>query len=332
MDADQKYKYNSQYNNMKNPGTRALILSFVIASTIICLTPAVMAVRFQVGVSPAVINLGEISAGESKRGSLVLTTTSDEGFLVNIDVAQGSNDFFGERYSYVMEAYSEQDASSWLSFLNAPVYLDVSTESSDPNIIKASKVNFIVNVPDDAEPGYHLVEIIPNPEVPSGWSTGVNIVAVTKINLLFKVLGDADREGEILDMNARIVGKRTMVDIYFQNTGSVSMYARADNIMIYDSEKRLIDSIWSSKAFIEPGEVVKLTGFVTRPLDPGSYLASANVSYMTGHAAKETDLWLEPPSLAAAQDAPSASEQAAFPWWIVIIAILIIGYVIYRYV
>lgn len=317
---------------MKISGSRAVIFSIAMALTILFLEPACMAIKFQMGVSPAIIDLGEISRGDSKRGSFVLTTTSDEGFLVNIDVARGSKDFFMGRYSYAAGEYSEQDASRWINFLNAPVYLDASTDSSDPNIIKASKINFIVNVPENAEPGYHLVEIIPTPDVPSGWSTGVNIVAVTKINLLLKVLGEVDRKGEILDMNARIVGKRTMVDIYFQNTGSVSMYAQADNILIYSTEGQLLERLWSSKSFVEPGEVVKLTGFVTRPMDPGSYLATANVSYMNGHAAKETDLWLEPPSLAAVQEEPAAPGQAAFPWWIVIIAILIIGYIIYRYV
>jgi hypothetical protein len=123
-----------------------------------------------------------------------------------------------------------------------------------------------------------------------------------------------------------------MVDVFFQNTGSVSMFAKADNIRLYDTGGKLLGSLWSTRTFTEPGEIVKLKGFVTSAFEPGGYLASANVSYLTGHSAKETDFWIEAQAAPAAPSAPGVPGEAAFPWWILIVVILVVGYVIYRYV
>jgi len=301
-----------------------------ICTALVC--PALSsASQFQVGVSPGVLNIGEIYPGDSRRASFIITTTSDQGFMVDIDIGMGSLDFFDGRHSDLLGEYSEQDASSWVKFLNVPIYLDTESENSGANVIKAEKINFIVQVPESAEPGYHLVEIIPKPQVPGGGSASVSIVAITKINLLLKVVGEAERSGEVLDMTARIVGKRTMVDVLFKNTGSVSMYAKANSMKLFDTGGKLLENIRSTRTFTEPGQVVKLSGFVTKALDPGAYLASTNVTYGTGHAAKETDVWIEHPSQLAVP-APTKPSQAEFPWWIVILAILIIAYIIYRYV
>jgi len=309
------------------------VLSLIMCFSLILVLPFVASAKqFQVGVTPAVINLGEINPGESKRGSFVITTTSDEGFMVGIDVNRGSLGFFDGRYGYILEEYSEEDASEWVNFLNVPIYLDTETGSSGSSTIRAEQINFIVSVPEDAEPGYHLVEIAPNPEVPSGWSTAVNIVAITKIHALFRVSGEVERDGDVLEINARNVGSRTMVDVLFHNTGSVSMFAAAKRIDLYDTGGNLLENIWSTRTFARPGEIVKLTGFVTDALEPGSYLVTANVSYVTGNAAKETDIWIEGVPGQAAPAPGDPPQEAAFPWWILIIAILVFGYIIYRYV
>jgi len=308
-------------------------LSLIICLSVVLILPFIASAKqFQVGVTPAVINLGEIRPGETKRGSFVITTTSDESFMVDIDVNRGSLDFFNGRYGYILEEYSEEDASGWVNFLNVPIYLDTETGGSGSGTIRAEQINFIVNVPEDAEPGYHLVEIAPNPEVPSGWSTAVNIVAITKIHALFMVSGDVKRDGDVLEINARNVGSRTRVDVLFHNTGSVSMFAAAKKIDLYDTEGNLLENIWSTKTFTRPGEIVKLTGFVTEALNPGSYLVTANVSYLTGNVAKETDIWIEGIPGQAAPVPGGPPQEAAFPWWVLIIAILVFGFIIYRYV
>jgi hypothetical protein len=287
---------------------------------------------FQVGVSPAFLNLGEIGRGESRRGTFSITTSSDEGFLVYITAEKGGMDFFDGRYKDMLVEYSEEDASSWINFLNHPVFLEPDPERKSTSVMGQEQINFILNVPDDAEPGYHLVEITPKPKPPSGWSTAVNIMAITKISLLFKVAGEVERSGEILDVSARNTGLRTRFDVYFQNTGSVSMFVKADDIDLYDTEGNLLYNAESSKGLSSPGEVLKLTGLVTKNTKPGSYLAFTNVTFSTGHAAKDTDIWIAPTEAPAAAAPAQPPIETAFPWWIIVIVIVIIAYIIYRYI
>jgi len=303
--------------------TVCLAFAMILMIFPICIS----AKSFQVGVSPLILNLGELERGTTKVASFSIITSSDESFMVDVKAARGDMGFFDERTEMLKE-YSEVDASGWVEFMNNPIYLDTELEGEDPGIKRFEEIRFLVKVPEDAEPGYHLVELVPTPRVPSGRITGVNVVAITKINMFFRVSGEAVRSGELLDINAEIAGPRTKFDLFFQNTGTVTMSAKANEIEIYDQENNIIGKMMSNTGSVEPGGMLVLNGYYNSPLQPGDYRVFANISYFSDHVEGESDVWIEVPVVVPAG---KIVEAVVFPWWVVVLAaVLMFSYIIYR--
>jgi hypothetical protein len=307
-----------------------LVAAF-ISMTLLAALPVAMGAKYQLGVTPVFIDLGEIERGESKLASFNVITSSADDFMVRVTANPGILDFFSSRHNKPMlPEFSEEDATGWVSFMNNPFYLDVSEGRDLGGNKKSEQVNFLIRVPENAEPGYHLVELSPQPEPPPGSGTGVAIVAVTKINVLFRVPGEAVRSGNLLDITSRSYGSRTRINLFFQNDGSVSESARGEVIRIWDNEGNLLKDFHSGIGLAEPGEMITLSGSLSEPLEPGNYRVFANVTYFSGHTAKESELYVAPPPPETTGQVVARSD---FPWWIIIIiVILVIAYLIYRYV
>lgn len=286
--------------------------------------------KFQVGVSPAFLDLGEVERGSSNLASFNVLTSSEESFLVDVKVAKSHVDFFKGEWAGYLKYFSEEDASSWVHFMSNPVYLDTPPDNQAGGIRKAEAINFLVNVPENAEPGYHVVEISPTPRVPGGMGGGIDVVTITKINVMFRVKGDAVRSGTILDASSRQASAGTRIDVYFHNNGTVTISAKADVIEVHDSEGKLAGTMTSSKEYIAPGQMVRLNSLLPDALNPGRYTASIDVNYYSGHSRKEVEFWVEAPK--PAPPSGRVVEAAAFPWWFfaLLFAIAAFSYWVYR--
>jgi len=312
---------------------KKLILLLVVFLLLVHNTLA--ARQFSVGVSPSLLNLGEVPYGSSKPAKFHIDTVSDETLLVYLESQPSLIDFFDRpAYKDYIYNYSEEDPSGWVQTFSNPVELKPITElQTFGGAIKGwREVSFLVNVPKNAEPGYHLIKILPKPALPSNslGQVGVGITALTPITLIFKTPGEAIRDGKILDITTgRYLRNGVEIYTHFLNTGTVTISAKAKKIEIYDKNGTLITTLTSDTKKVKPGEKTVLTAFIPYGiLGSGEYKVSSTVDFITGKVQKNATIKLYPKVIAA--PAPPAAKPLVIPWWIlVVIVIIIISVIIY---
>ena len=283
---------------------------------------------FNVGVSPSLINLGNLERGTTNIVKFYVVTESDKPLLVSLESENGRLEFFDISYKNLIYNYSEEGTSSWVKFLSNPV--ELKPQNSTYETIKGwREVNFLLEIPKNAEPGYHVVRIRPSPSVPTGTGGGVGsrLVAITSINIIFNIPGDAKRDGLILDTVAgNFLSNNLDIDTYFQNTGTTTITAKATQ-KIYDKDGNFITEIESTKEYVKPKEVrVLISSLPLNGISLGDYQVFNTVSYTTDSAYKNSTISITPELLVAK---PKAEE---FPVWIFIVIIIIIALIIYRWV
>ena len=295
------------------------LLAFLVLANL-----SIAGTRFSVGVSPSVVTLDNVESGSGKIVNFYIVTIYDDPLLVNLQAEQGSIDFFQAGYATFLVNYSEQDVSSWAQFFNNPVELIPATTGDTSTLKGWREIDFLVDVPRNAEPGYHLLNVKPLPTVPEesvGGEAGTMLVAVTSLNVLFNVPGEAKREGVILDTNA----ENGYISTYFKNTGTVTISATASQ-KIYDESGKHIADWRSPKELLIPGET---RVFRNRFSSIGKYTVSTTVNYITGSAFRNSTV-----VVAAITGMVAGKEET--PWLtiliilIAIISIILIAIFIYR--
>lgn len=302
------------------------IMFFVVFSIIS------FAISLNVGVSPGILDLGELERGTTNLVKFYIITVSEEPLLVYLEPEEGRLEFFDNHYNNLIFNYSEENVAKWVKFLSNPVELKPQNETLKTNYeaIKGwREVNFLLEVPKDAEPGYHLIKIKPVPSVPSGIAgrVGARVVTITSINIFFKIPGDTKREGMILDtVPESYTPNELIIDSYFQNTGTATITAKAIQ-KIYDKDGNFITEISSAKEIVKPKEVKPLKSFLPiTGLNFGDYNVFTTVSYTTDSAYKNSTISITPEILIVK---PKAEE---FPLWIFIVIIIIFAIIIYRWI
>jgi hypothetical protein len=316
-------------------------LSVPVATIILSIpVPAMAAAEYSIGVSPPIVDAGDFNPGETRIVKFFIVTPSTEPLLVYLEGEQGRTDFFTSRDSYkpLIANMSEQNIVSWLEFLRNPTEirpLNESVRTQGGSLAGWEEVSFLINVPKDAEPGYHLVRVTPYPTTPSEnlGPVGARMVAVTAISILFNVRGPALRQGVILDVTAgKFTGRQLEIDTYFKNTGTDTITAKAMQDITLNGS--VVGSISSSGDPVKPGETKILRTYLPESsitsgmLESGSYVSNTNVSYISGSVTKVSAL-----RFGAAPSETQAQDQGEFPWWImaVVAAVVIVAVLIYRW-
>jgi len=290
-----------------------------------------------VGVSPPSLYVGEIQPGEYKIVRFNLITSSEDVALVYLGSVKGNIDIFvHNEYKDFIWNYSEEDVSSWVEFVSNPVELKHTDEQprtkAGSTIKGATEITFLIHVPKDAEPGYHTGKITLDPRPPPTYTGMFTIKAVVPFTYIFKVPGITVREGRIFGLaSGDYSGNNLILEVFFQNTGTVTMFPNAGTIEIFDERNRTLDTLSTSRDYIKPGEMKRLKAFWNvEGLKLGEYEALAEVDYVTGFAIKMSTIEVyERPSVPPT--AKAIERIYLFPWRIlVVIVIVIIGYLFYR--
>jgi hypothetical protein len=292
------------------------------------LASSVNAIDYSVGVSPPVVEAGKIEGGTTKIIKFYINTISDETLLVRLEPQESSFDFFvRDAYKTLKENYSEQSVKGWAEFLSNPVELKPNNETVAPGYVRGRReINFLLNVPENADPGYHILNIMPTPKVldENFGAVGSGVVALTSVNVLFFVPGEAHRDGIILDVLPEAFsnfGQIIGINTHFQNTGTLSIIARSVN-RIY-SNNTLVAEIMSGKEIVMPGEKLALKApLSTSGLSEGDYRIETVVDYTTGTASKNTTMSLHPTQTVTVS-------KTEFPFWIIILVIIVILIILY---
>jgi hypothetical protein len=288
-----------------------------------------------VGVSPVIVDLGEISKGESKIGSFYVISPTDEKLLIRLETLSGSIDFFKTYYKESIMNVSEEDAKDWIKFINNPVELEPPKE--EIRLLKGSvkgarEINFILEVPRDAEPGYHMVRIRPSPvisETPTEGGVGIKAITVIDIKVVFKISGDAIRDGRVLDIvTGNYIGDDLEVKILFQNYGTTTLNVNANPIKVLKNGNE-IATLSPVSDFVKPGETKELRTLLnTRNITTGEYEIVANVSYSTDTISFSSTIQVYPKP----EVAPKKEFKLPYTLIFAILIIILTIYLVYRFI
>jgi hypothetical protein len=286
------------------------------------------AIEYSVGVSPPVVEAGSIDKGATKIIRFYINTISDETLLVYLDPQESGFDFFTrDAYRGLKQNYSEQGVKSWAEFLSNPVELKPTNETIAPGYVRGRReINFLLNVPNNADPGYHVLGILPTPKVLSDrlGAVGSNVVALTTVNILFNVPGEAKRDGVILDVipdGFSSFGENIGINTHFQNTGTVSVVARSIN-RIYNNND-FVTEVKSGKELFGPQEKRALKSILsTSGFSEGDYRIETTVDFTTGSVSKNTTLSLHPTQAVQVS-------KTEIPLWLILLVIFIILIILY---
>lgn len=299
-------------------------MKFRILILLLLFLPFANAADFSVGVSPNIVFLGDVSPGDQKIVKFGIFSVSTDPLLVYLSSQNGDFDFFAKGYKEYMPAFSEQQTTSWIEFLSNPVEIN-------PEERKVGRgwtdINLLLNVPKDAEPGFHVVYITPYPTVYGQVNApvGTTIVSVVRVSIIFYVKGDAKRDGIILDTTAAGYSEHGFTaKTFFQNTGSETIQAYAKN-KVYDQNGSLIGEFESSKSYVKPEETFMFETPVYAQLPEGEYSVDSKVLFTTGDATKTGMVTLFVPAATEQQVQP----KTGLPWTTVLIIIVLIVIIVW---
>jgi hypothetical protein len=240
--------------------------------------------QYTVGVSPPIIDLGNVNRGETKNVKFYIISPSNEEMLVHLIQYPDNLDFARAYNPGAIANYSEEDVSSWIRYFSNPVLLKPQPQplqTSIGKIINWREISFLLSIPNNAEPGYHSFGIQPEPEFAgqAGGQVGVGIIAVTKVNVIFRVPGEAIRSGEIIDA----LGEGNKVRIFFKNTGTVTMKVIASGEIYYNNKTY---SFSSARETARPNELKEIVAFLSEPLE-GNLDSKITVDYTSDKLEKK---------------------------------------------
>lgn len=298
---------------------------------LILLTP-IFSKTIPIGVSPGTLDLGTLERNSKELVTFYMVSPSEDTILVYLDKFRGTPDFFNAKYKDFIKYYSEEDTLGWVTFVSNPLELK---KTDDTEILRTGlktyrDVNLILSIPRDAEPGYHLLSIVPSPKTQgaSEGQIGAQMVAITPVRIIFNIPGDAIRSGEILDITTRDDGSRIFIEIHFLNTGTVTISAKANKINIKDTRGNIIRTLNSPLEYVKPGEKVVLTSLLYKDeIKDGDYTIEAEVNYITGqsNATSELKIRTRPMEEVTAK----VSKSFKIKWWMILLLIFLL-YIIYR--
>ena len=281
-----------------------------------------------VGVSPGTINLGEVEKGSTKLVDFYIITPSEETLLVELEP-----ETVNLNANSISSNLSEENILQWIRIINNPVELKPNTEvleTAGGTINSHRQVSFLIDIPENAEPGEHLVNIKPIPVTPveSIGTVGSRVVAITSVRIVFDVLGNAVRRGTILDVESGNYNRDSLeLKTYFQNTGTVTISATGKQ-KVYNKDGSLIAEINLGKYYVKPREIKVFNGLLpTKGLDSGDYIVYSSIDYNTGVAEKDSSISLSPPTGLVVE-----GETGNTTLILLILLIIVISIAIYRWV
>jgi len=293
------------------------------------------------GAAPGVMEIGELEKGKEYSVNFYLLTNSPTDLVTTLSYGEGKKSMFEKNvsspYVFVPDETSEEDTSQWVKFVRSKMV--VSDKNSFPvrfpdgSIINANeKASLIINVPSDAEAGYHHFEVVLSPEISAKGAGGVGVstIGVTRPVFIFKISGKAEREGSIEGVaGARSKNNNAEIDVLFRNAGTVTISARVKSLKIYDEFGEYVNTIEGGYVKIPPKTtgILKVYWIDDNKDKQKTIRVEANVDYLTGTVSKEAMVTIPKAEVLPMKEI----KMEEFPWWIIILIIgIVLLYVYWR--
>ncbi len=305
--------------------------------TIIIALVAMSGIAFSIsiGAAPGYYNFGLIRPGNKYIGNIYLMTTSPYDIYVSLGYRPPQSAFMASaRNGYKLENASEESIDDWFSFPIKKILL-IPSEKTLIQLPDGSytyinkKATFYLNVPRNAEPGYHMGTIDLIPSLPKGTNApAVGTIGVTRAIVVFQIPGKAIRKADIVAMDAEREGENNAkIGILVKNTGTVTESVYLSEVKIFDEMNNVAAVLKSGAVKLKPGQSKVLSVYwYKKGLKTGKYKVKATVDWITGSQTKvgSVEVPKEIVKKNVIQQPPSK-----FPWWLIILIVLVIMLIIY---
>ncbi|MBU5690182.1 MAG: hypothetical protein QXM68_03470 [Candidatus Aenigmatarchaeota archaeon] len=278
-----------------------------------------------VGVSPPVVDLKDVDRGEARIVKFNIITSTQSTLVVRLEPVRGKSEFFKD--SSILANLSEEDTSSWTEFISNPVELQPS--SIQGTSIKATKeVSFILNIPDDAEPGYHLFYVMLDPKGADS-KKQISIKSVFPLTVTFNVPGNVQREIKIYDTKLSGTSPGTVYfETLMQNTGNVTVMIKKGVINVYDEYGDFVGSTNFPSFYMSPGEMKTVKTAWNTEVKLGQYMTQTIVDYSSNITEKNSTFSIyQKPVMPISK----TIEKPKTNLWLLIIILLVIAIAYYWY-
>ncbi len=293
------------------------------------------ALSLSIGIAPPADDLGVVNRGEKYITDFYLITDYEKDLMADLELAPIGSGFLDPRrviitYEFVPEECSEEDITKWIKLIENPVLLKPEKKGyllKDGKHVNANKrVSAIIEIPEDADPGYHAAFIEPSPRITlQTTGLGSTMISVARLILAFRVSGQAVRSGFIEGFESQRTDLSTeRININFRNNGTTTLIVKAKNLGIYRGEE-LLKTVSSNFAEVRPGKTVSLIANLNvRYMEPGEYRIAGTVSWTTGQDAGEGTITIhEPPAVPVGKII--GVPEGGFPYWVIFLGLIIIG-------
>ena len=295
-----------------------------------------------VGAAPGFIDIGEVERGETVERPIYITTNVDENFVVEPSLGPGRPSVkFSDGHNLGKET-SDQEIKNWIT-LESSVDVNSSTqetvELSDGSSTNVEgEFEFTLEVPRDAEPGYHYGMIRLNPDFDSnGDQAGTRNWGETIVNFRFRVPGEAERSVRV----ERVEGLRSgdnsaVIQMDVRNTGSVTVNLRDEGFEVHHQNGS--DGVYLDTTKIAPGEVKTIdTSWNTldEDLRAGEYRIQGQLNYMTGDAFVDETfsindfIEIRPSNNETSSLVPSGDSSQKMPTMLILMFLVLMGSIMY---
>jgi hypothetical protein len=305
------------------------------------------------GAAPSLQSLGEAQPGQTLQSTIYVSGTSyDEPYSIAPEAVNPlSSKMLDSSSSPIpVQSYSEESIKNWVSF-NQETYTVDPTNSTPYVLPNGAEINangqfsFNVQVPPDAEPGWHAASIQLNPQTGgSGTGYGASARTVSQPTFVFNVQTGEEPERllEVVDARGIRTGENSArVDLRIANRGTVTTTIRGANIDVYNrANNQKVGELSMGYQALEPqeSEVVDMS-FDSENISQGSYVMNGTLDYSSSEAfvgqqtfALASQIQTDPEDPDSFNEDNNTSDSSSgTPMWLVGLFILVISAVLYSF-
>jgi len=293
----------------------------------VILVPDVYAIS--IGTAPGVMDLGEVKPGQEVFFKFYLLTNSPDDLVVSLSPIRPHQEMYQRnqtaRYKFIPAEASQRDISSWIKILKNPVLVSPTNVKvvylPNGGVVRANaEVDVKLTIPEDAEPCYYAYGINLSPRFGGGGpGVGTLTIGVTRFIFVFKVMGEATRKAEIINIfSDRESENKARVDVLVRNTGTCTFQARVESLRLYDDFGNHTKTLSSGYYMIEPNEIKILSSYWNGDVKTGKYRTEILVDYMTDSVDGEGNIEI-PPIVKLKPEV----KKCEFPWFLLGIVVVI---------
>lgn len=296
-----------------------------------------------VGTGQGMIELGEVERGETVQQEIYVTTDFQQSFGLRPDVKESA-------YSYLTGGnilaepankprISEQNLGDWINIENTEV--NPSSSLGPEDVDAKGSFTLTLNVPSDAEPGYHYGRIELNPQIENSEDIpGTLNVGQSVVDFSFRVPGDAERNLRVQNVRAfRLDGNLAAIEALIANTGTVTASTDGMNLDIYNSNRNQVTTVDFNDVTLPPdgpdsSQWVEANWKELGGIQEGAYQVNGTLDYFTGRATVSSSFSLpgfDVVEVRPGDDSSSQGGDGGLPIWLVFMILIILAVLMWSF-